>query len=137
MSEQRPTLYDQIGGTETLERVIDNVFDVRLPNDRTTEPPIWDLFYRVSVSPNTIRTHKATVASFIGTVLGGPELQHPIDAGHLSDWHADARVSPGHFDLVMNHFVEAFREEAGPYAEEAIEALQAASAELRPAVVTE
>jgi truncated hemoglobin YjbI len=129
------TLYDRIGGQETVSNIMDNLFDTRLPADTTTEPPVWELFTHVKNSDATLAMHKELVGSFIGSLLGDTAPKHAISAEELLSWHSDTQVTAEHFDVVAGHLLEAVRDESGNHAEDAAEAIGAVALELRSAVV--
>lgn len=129
------TLYDRIGGQETVSKIMDNLFDTRLPADTTTEPPVWDLFTHVRQGDATLAMHKELVGSFIGSLLGDATPKHTISADEVLSWHSDTQVTAEHFDVVAGHLLEAVKDESGSHAEDAAEAIGAVALELRSTIV--
>lgn len=132
---ERQSLYDQVGGRETISNIVDNLFDKRLPTDATTEPPIWSLFSHIQQSKATLTMHKELVGSFIGSILGDSSPHHTIEDQEVLTWHQDVKISPEHFDVFTHHLVEAAKEETGSHAGEVAEALGSVALELRSVVI--
>lgn len=132
---ERPTLYDQIGGEETISAIMDSLFDNRLPSDTSTEPPVWNLFKNVRQSKSTLDRHKQLVGSFVGSIFGNPNPDPAIYDQEVISWHHDVSITPEHFDVFVGHLIEAAKEETGQHAEEVAEAIGAIALELRSVVV--
>ena len=71
-SKPTPSLYEWIGGIETLERLLDHFYGSKIPNEPTLAP----LFAHISAD------HFKHVAAFFAEVFGGPADYSKKHGGH-------------------------------------------------------
>lgn len=132
----RPTLYEKIGGEPTIEKMVDDLFDKRLPQDKTTEPPVWDLFApNVRRSERTLAKHKELFGSFIGELLGDETPKHSFDSDELYSLHQDVPITSEHFDVIANHLLASAQETCGEYGDDVVEKIGEVALELRASIV--
>jgi hemoglobin len=85
-----PTIFDQIGGYEALEVVVDDFYG-RVLADSDLEP-----FF----TGTNMATLKGKQVEFFAAALGGPE---PYTGAPMRDVHQGRGITMHHFNLVANH----------------------------------
>jgi hemoglobin len=114
------TIYDQIGGRESVAAAVD-IFYARVLDDSLLAP--W-------FAGTDMRRQKAHMRAFLAVALGGADLYRGRDMGAA---HAGLGVTDEAFDRVVSHLVATLTELSVPL--ELIEAIGAKIAPLRAVVV--
>lgn len=91
------TVYQEIGGEEAVEAVVDDFYDRVLADDRLAE-------YFEGMDMDEIRAHQV---QFISAVTGGPV---EYDGQDMREAHAHLDIDERDFDAVAEYLEDALRE---------------------------
>jgi hemoglobin len=91
------SLYDEIGGRDAVEAVVDDFYDRVLDDDRLAG-------YFEGVAMGDLRAHQV---AFVSAVAGGPAEYTGED---MRTAHAHLDIDDGDFDAVADHLEIALRE---------------------------
>ena len=92
-----PTLYERIGGEETLTRVIDDFYG-RI----TRDPDLSPFFRNASLEKLRRMQHE-----FIGAALDGPQQYTGLSLAHV---HSGRGITVHHFNRFTQHLLETLRD---------------------------
>lgn len=93
MSEQ--TLYEKVGGSEGIEKVVDYFYEELVLQD----PTVNHFFENTDMVKQ--RKHQA---KFISFALGGP---NQYSGNSMAKAHEGMNLQPEHFDAIANHLHDA------------------------------
>jgi hemoglobin len=88
------TIYDRIGGQDTLEQVVDDFYARVLSDDRLSS-------YFAGTNENRL---KGRQVEFLAAALGGPE---PYTGASMRQVHQGRGITMRHFNLVAGHLEDA------------------------------
>lgn len=88
------TLYERLGGRESISAVVDEFYDRILSDDRVNH-------YFEETDVEALRAHQT---QFIASVAGGP-IEY--DGADLSEAHAQLAIDGRDFRIVANHLNDA------------------------------
>lgn len=91
------TVYQEIGGEEAVEAVVDDFYDRVLADDRLAE-------YFEGMDMDELRAHQV---QFISAVTGGPV---EYDGQDMREAHAHLDIDERDFDAVAEYLEDALRE---------------------------
>jgi ferredoxin-NADP reductase len=113
------SIYDEIGGGEAVESVVERMYDFILDDDLLA--PYFE--------DSDIDTLIENQSAFIGMIAGGPDYHH-----HIPETHASMNLRDEHFDAVLGHFHASLAEhDVGP---EYIQQLKSQLRSYRESIVT-
>jgi hemoglobin len=95
------SVYQEIGGREAVERVVDDFYEHVLADDRLVE-------YFEGTDMADLRAHQV---QFISAVTGGPV---EYSGAEMREAHADLDIGQHEFDLVVGYLERALRENGVP-----------------------
>ncbi|XGI83434.1 group 1 truncated hemoglobin [Halorutilales archaeon Cl-col2-1] len=114
------TLYDDIGGKEAIQTVVDDFYDLVMEDDRVN----------VYFEDTDMERQRAHQAKFISSVAGGP-VEYTGD--DMREAHEGMGIGDREFDIIATHLKEAF--EINDVDEEKIDAVMSEVESLRDPVL--
>jgi hemoglobin len=115
------SLYDLLGGEDTISRVVADFYDRVLAHDVTAK-------WFTKADPVTLQQH---LRAYLAVALGGPEH---YSGRSMRNAHGKLRVTGEAFDVVLGCFADALA--ARGVGASAIKQVHARLSALRPVVVT-
>ncbi|AMA73293.1 MULTISPECIES: group I truncated hemoglobin [Aneurinibacillus] len=88
------TLYERLGGEETIAKVVDYFYDLVLADDTVNH------FFK-NTDMEKQRRHQT---KFISFALGGP---NQYTGGSMAKVHEGMNIQPAHFDAIVRHLRDA------------------------------
>lgn len=116
------TLYERLGGRESIDAVVEEFYDRVLSDDRV-------IHFFEDADTSSLRTHQA---QFIASVTGGPV---EYDGDDMAAAHAHLDIDGRDFRIIANHLNDALEEYDVP--EQERREVITAVGELEPAIVSE
>lgn len=113
------SVYDELGGIDAIESVVDRMYDLILADDRLA--PYFD-----ESDVDSLIEHQS---EFIAMVAGGPDYHQ-----HIAETHAHMNLQDEHFDTVLAYFHASLAEHDVP--EDYIHQLKSRLQEYRSSAVT-
>ena len=114
------TIYEQIGGRDAVEAVVDDFYDRVLSDDRLAG------FFE-GMDMQELRAHQV---QFISSVAGGPV---EYTGGDMREAHAHLDIDDGDYDAVCDHLERALRE--NDVGDDNVEAILSEVEELRAPIL--
>lgn len=84
------TLYERLGGRESIAAVVDSFYEKVLDDERVAG-------YFDGIDMHRQRTHQT---QFLSAVTGGPA---DYDGGEMASVHADLDIAPEEFEAIVGH----------------------------------
>ncbi len=94
---ENPTLYERLGGRESIAAVVDSFYGRVLDDDRLAH------FFEGT----DMQRQRAHQTQFLSSIAGGPV---EYTGGDMESVHADLDISSGEFDAIATHLDRTLRE---------------------------
>src|ERR671927_427207 len=99
-SEQKPSLYDRLGGVYNIACVVDDLIDRVMNDARLNANPLVDEAHH-RVSPAGFKYY---VTEMVCDAAGGPQT---YSGRSMRDSHKDLRITPGEWQAFMDDLQQA------------------------------
>jgi hemoglobin len=110
--EQKPSLYERLGGVYSIATVVDDLIDRVMSDARLNANPLVDEAHH-RVSPAGFKYY---VTEMVCEAAGGPQK---YSGRSMRDSHQDLRITAGEWEAFLDDFQQALDKFGVPQAEQA------------------